>query len=278
MWVKGWDRVEQPEFNTKNIIDWQTTLHSRPILVPHSDTEQHKNSFVLSTPPPIGTTPVTTRWRPPHLRTSDDGSPPRAPFNSHVCTPLPSYWYLKLGAAMYHIKIKIKRDKRGVNFVVVNHLSFLRQACPEGFFGVECQSICNCGSGSTCNHETGQCTCPPGQMGSLCDHSCPSGTWGNDCSLECECDNDADCDPVSGTCICPAGYRGARCEESESSSCFCFIHDWRNGKRPRPPHSEHHFPASSFKLCQIWLCHWRGTLSLCSCPPTRSAPSERFGY
>ena len=123
MWVKGWDRVEQPKFNTKNIIDRQTTLHSRPILVPHSDTEQHKNSFVLSTPPPIGTTPVTTRWRPPHLRTSDDGSPPKAPFNSHVCTPLPSYWYLKLGAAMYHIKIKIKRDKQGVNFVVVNHLS-----------------------------------------------------------------------------------------------------------------------------------------------------------
>ena len=138
-----------------------------------------------------------------------------------------------------------RRDKWGVDFVVVNHLSFLRQACPEGFFGVECQSICNCGSGSTCNHETGQCTCPPGQMGSLCDHSCPSGTWGNDCSRECECDNDADCDPVSGTCICPAGYRGAKCEESESSSCLRFVRERRNSKRPRPPHSKHLLPHSA---------------------------------
>ena len=27
-------------------------------------------------------------------------------------------------------------------------------------------------------------------------------------------------------------------------------------------HSEHHFPAPSSKLCQIWLRHWRGTLNL----------------
>ena len=46
------------------------------------------------------------------------------------------------------------------------------------------------------------------------------------------------------------------------------------------PHSEHRFPAPSSKLCQIWLRHWRGTSSLSprSCPPTRSAPTERFGY
>ena len=98
----------------------------------------------------------------------------------------------------------------------------IQQACPEGFFGVECQSICNCGSGSTCDHITGECTCPPGQMGSLCDNSCPPGTWGNDCSRQCQCDNDASCDPVSGTCICPAGYRGARCEESKSGAGVAF--------------------------------------------------------
>ena len=39
-------------------------------------------------------------------------------------------------------------------------------------------------------------------------------------------------------------------------------------------HSEHHFPAPSSKLCQIWLRHWRGTLYLRAavhrhgqCPP-----------
>ena len=43
-------------------------------------------------------------------------------------------------------------------------------------------------------------------------------------------------------------------------------------------HSEHRFPASSSKRCQNWLRHWRGTrcLSPGSCPPTRSAPSERL--
>ena len=36
---------------------------------------------------------------------------------------------------------------------------------------------------------------------------------------------------------------------------------------------------NSSKLCQIWLRHWKGhSLSPRSCPPTRSAPSERFGY
>ena len=35
------------------------------------------------------------------------------------------------------------------------------------------------------------------------------------------------------------------------------------------PHSKHHFPAPSSKLCQNWLCRWRGTLYLhaaaCQC-------------
>ena len=36
-------------------------------------------STFLFAPPPTRTTPVTTRWRHPHLRTSNDGSPPQAP-------------------------------------------------------------------------------------------------------------------------------------------------------------------------------------------------------
>ena len=33
------------DFTAKNIIDRQKTLNSRAVLVPHSNTEQHKNSF-----------------------------------------------------------------------------------------------------------------------------------------------------------------------------------------------------------------------------------------
>ena len=35
--------------------------------------------FLFSVPLPTGTTSVTIRWRPPHLRTSNDGLPPQAP-------------------------------------------------------------------------------------------------------------------------------------------------------------------------------------------------------
>ena len=49
------------DFTVENIIDRQATLNSSPFLVPHSNTEQHKNSsFFLSAPSPIGATSVTT--------------------------------------------------------------------------------------------------------------------------------------------------------------------------------------------------------------------------
>ena len=35
------------DFTAKNIIDTQATLNFRPFLVPHSNTEKHKNSFFL---------------------------------------------------------------------------------------------------------------------------------------------------------------------------------------------------------------------------------------
>ena len=60
----------------------------------------------LSATPPVGTTSLTTRWRPPHFRTSSNGSSPKAPSDLHVRTPLPSHRCLKLGPATYHIKIK----------------------------------------------------------------------------------------------------------------------------------------------------------------------------
>ena len=37
------------DFTAENIIDRQATLNSRPFLVPHSNTEQHKNSFFART-------------------------------------------------------------------------------------------------------------------------------------------------------------------------------------------------------------------------------------
>ena len=55
--------------------------------------------------PLTGTTSVTTKWRPLLLRTSSNGSSPKAPSDFHVRTPLPSHLYLKLDPARCNIKI-----------------------------------------------------------------------------------------------------------------------------------------------------------------------------
>ena len=97
------------DFKAKNIIliARQATLHSKPFLVPHSNTVNNTRTLLfLSAPPLIGTTSVTIKWRLPHLRTSSDGSPPKAPSDLQRHTPLPSHLDLKLGPATYHIKIK----------------------------------------------------------------------------------------------------------------------------------------------------------------------------
>ena len=57
-------------------------------------TLNNTGTLFLPAPPPIGTTSVTTMWRPPHLRTSSYGSPPTAPSDLHVHTPLPLHLYL----------------------------------------------------------------------------------------------------------------------------------------------------------------------------------------
>ena len=46
------------------------------------------NSTFLSAPLPTGTTSVTTRWKPPRFKTSNDWLPPQAPSYSHTHSPL----------------------------------------------------------------------------------------------------------------------------------------------------------------------------------------------
>ena len=84
---------------------WVTTSLLRPSF--KYRTVQELNCFVRTTTDRNHLS--DDQWRPPRLRTSDDGSPPKAPSNSHACTPLPSHLYLKLGQATYHIKIKFDK-------------------------------------------------------------------------------------------------------------------------------------------------------------------------
>lgn len=44
-------------------------------------------------------------------------------------------------------------------------------ACPEGFHGFECQQKCQCLNGGRCRPVTGDCQCPSGWVGPLCNTS-----------------------------------------------------------------------------------------------------------
>lgn len=44
-------------------------------------------------------------------------------------------------------------------------------ACPEGFHGFECQQKCQCLNGGRCHPVTGDCQCPSGRVGPLCNTS-----------------------------------------------------------------------------------------------------------
>ena len=63
------------DFTAENIIDRQVTLNSRPFLVPHSNTEHHKNYFFVRT---------TTDWN--HLSDDQVKAPTLEDFKRRIAT------------------------------------------------------------------------------------------------------------------------------------------------------------------------------------------------
>lgn len=43
-------------------------------------------------------------------------------------------------------------------------------ACPVGYYGDGCQGQCLCKFGGICDHVTGNCSCPLGKTGRLCEY------------------------------------------------------------------------------------------------------------
>lgn len=43
--------------------------------------------------------------------------------------------------------------------------------CPWGFYGLDCQEKCLCLNGGSCNHISGECSCPAGWIGPFCNLS-----------------------------------------------------------------------------------------------------------
>ncbi|XP_026077519.1 multiple epidermal growth factor-like domains protein 6 isoform X2 [Carassius auratus] len=111
-------------------------------------------------------------------------------------------------------------------------------ACPQGFYGLDCQQKCVCMNGALCDHVRGECVCPPGCnqsfygpgcerrcqclnggarlsvsgacecpagfIGALCHLTCPAGLFGSGCQQHCDCVNGASCHHRTGQCVCPA--------------------------------------------------------------------------
>ena len=63
------------DFTAENIIDRRATLNSRPFFVPHSSTEQHKNSFFVRT---------TTDWN--HISADQVKAPTLKDFKQRIIT------------------------------------------------------------------------------------------------------------------------------------------------------------------------------------------------
>ncbi|RUS81694.1 hypothetical protein EGW08_010556, partial [Elysia chlorotica] len=93
------------------------------------------------------------------------------------------------------------------------------QVCPDGLFGVNCASECNCLNNKECDNTNGNCNdwkCKRGYTGLPdCRDKCPTDTFGLDCALECHCPVGDVCNHVNGDCPsgqCAPNYGGAGCQ------------------------------------------------------------------
>ena len=55
-----------------------------------------------------------------------------------------------------------------MSFLKLNIIFFCFSACPDGYHDNEWKNTWQCGNGATCNHVTGECSCPPGLLGENC--------------------------------------------------------------------------------------------------------------
>ncbi|PIK54330.1 hypothetical protein BSL78_08758 [Apostichopus japonicus] len=85
------------------------------------------------------------------------------------------------------------------------------EICPDGFYGQNCSTSCECVNLRSCNHVNGSCNCTDGHTGERCERACEQGFYGNQCMQICSCTNGALCDHVTGACTCKAGWEGSDC-------------------------------------------------------------------
>lgn len=52
-----------------------------------------------------------------------------------------------------------------------NDILIFCQECREGFYGANCNKACSCPKEASCDHVTGNCSCPAGLFGKECNSS-----------------------------------------------------------------------------------------------------------
>ena len=57
--------------------------------------------------------------------------------------------------------------------------------CERGKYGSNCQNMCDCEHGSSCEPESGRCVCERGYTGPRCDRPCEKGFYGVHCKQAC---------------------------------------------------------------------------------------------
>ncbi|XP_050023209.1 receptor-type tyrosine-protein phosphatase T-like [Dermacentor andersoni] len=117
------------------------------------------------------------------------------------------------------------------------------RTCSHGTYGPECNFVCPpCQNGGVCHDISGQCICPPGFRGQVCDATCGDDYFGQTCARRCS-DTNRDkkdttcrgiliCLPDPYGCSCGTGYYGPFCNQTcpphqygadckQRRICFC---------------------------------------------------------
>ncbi|KAH6941665.1 hypothetical protein HPB50_021738 [Hyalomma asiaticum] len=94
----------------------------------------------------------------------------------------------------------------------------------DGLYGPRCDFVCpKCQNGGVCHDITGQCICPPGFSGEICDMACGDDFFGKHCNRRCS-DTNQDgkdktcrrilmCLPDPYGCSCGTGFYGPFCNQ-----------------------------------------------------------------
>ncbi|XP_033753219.1 multiple epidermal growth factor-like domains protein 10 [Pecten maximus] len=96
--------------------------------------------------------------------------------------------------------------------------------CPEYFYGVQCQGVCECDRNlsTSCDPVTGECNCITGYDRPNCNTKCPDNSYGVNCLGACDCQaiQTSYCDKAIGVCVCSSGWEGTRCDTASVTDAF----------------------------------------------------------